>query len=98
MFAQAAAPLAAAPSGPPDIELTARVQAREVRIEQEGPIVLKLEVEPGITDIAVGRNQPPGAKTYRNLTIDARAAAWIRQDDDGSPTLSSDDSTGEPPQ
>ncbi len=91
-----AAPAVAA--APPDIELTARVQAREVRIEQEGPIVLRLEVEPGVTDVTVTRNQPTGARTYRNLTIDARVAAYFRQNEDGSVTPSTTRSTGEPPQ
>ena len=98
LIAQATAAPAATPAAPPDIELTARIQARDVRIEQDGPILLRLEVEPGVTDVEVRRSQPTGAKTYRNLTIDARVAAWIRREDDGSVTLSTEGSTGEPPQ
>lgn len=98
LIAQAAAAPAAPAAAPPDIELTARVQAREVRIEQEGPIVLRLEVEPGITDVQVARNQPAGAKTYRNLTIDARVAAWFTQDANGPVAPSSENPTGEQPQ
>lgn len=98
LIAQATAVSATAPSAPPDIELTAQVRAREVTIAQEGSIVLRLEVEPGVTDVEVARNQPAGARSYRNLTIDARVAAWLRQENDGSLTLTTDASTGEPPQ
>ena len=98
LFAQAAAAPAATAAAPPDIELTARIQAREVRIEQEGPIRLGIEVKPGISDVAVVRNQPAGAKSYRNLTIDARVAGWLRQGEDDAVTLSTESSTGEPPQ
>ena len=98
LIAQATAAPAANPVAPPDIELSARVQAREVTIRQDGPIVLRLEVGPGLTDLEVRRNQPAGARSYRNLTIDARVAAWFRQDDDGSLTLSTETTTGEQPQ
>lgn len=98
LIAQATAVSAAPATVPPDIELSARLHARAVRIQQDGPIVLRLEVEPGITDVAVTRNQPGGATTYRNLTIDARVAAWLRPDGEQSLTLSTKYSTGEPPQ
>lgn len=97
LISQATAAPAAAPAAPPDIELTAQVRAREVTIAQEGPIVLRLEVEPGLTDIEVTRNQPGGARSYRNLTIDARVAAWLRLGEDGSVTPSTEATTGEPP-
>ena len=98
LIAQASAAPGAVPATAPDIELTARVQAREVAIRQEGPIRLELTVEPGITDVAVERSQPAGAQNYRNLRIDARVAAWLRQEADGSVTVSTDSSTGEQPQ
>ena len=98
LIAQATAAPAARSAAPPDIELTARVQAREVTIEQDGPVVLRLEVEPGVTDVEVKRNQPAGARSYRNLTIDARVAAWLTQAEDGSVTVTTEGSTGEPPQ
>ncbi len=98
LFAQAAAAPAAPAATPPDVEFSVRVRARQVSIAQEGPIVLRLEIEPGVSDVDVRRNQPAGARTYRNLTIDARVAAWIRQDADGGLTVSTDSSTGEQPQ
>lgn len=98
LIAQASAAPAAPIAAHPDVELTASVRAREVTITQEGPIMLRLEVEPGISDVKVVRNQPAGARSYRNLTIDARVAAWLKQEDDGSLTLSTEGSTGEPPQ
>jgi hypothetical protein len=42
LIAQAVAAPATAPPRPADIELTARVRAREVGIAQEGPIQLRL--------------------------------------------------------
>ena len=98
LIAQAAAAAAAPPATPPDIELTARVEARQVRIQQEGPVRLDLRVEPGVTDVAVERSQPGGANSYRNLRIDARVAAWLWQGEDGAVTLSTERSTGEPAQ
>jgi hypothetical protein len=98
LISQASAAPAALAAAPPDIELIASVQAREMQIEQEGPIVLRLEVDPGITDVEVTRNQPAGATTYLNRPIAARVAAWLRQEDDGPLTLSTEVSTGEQPQ
>lgn len=88
----------AAPAVAPDVELRAHVQAREIAIEQEGPIQLDLRADPGSTDVKIERSQPAGAQRYRNLTIDARLAAYLKQQADGSiaPTLES--STGEQPQ
>jgi hypothetical protein len=96
LIAQAVAAPATAPPRPADIELTARVRAREVSIAQEGPILLRLEVEPGVTDVAVTRNQPAGARNYRNLAIDARIAAWLSHPEDEPHALST--TTGEQPQ
>ena len=98
LIAQAVAAPAANPARAPDVELRAHVEARSVKIEQEGPIRLDLRVEPGLTNVAVQRSQPAGARSYRNLVIDARVAAWLEQDPNGGVTLTTDSSTGEPPQ
>lgn len=83
------------PTTAPDIELTARVTARAVTIEQEGPIRVELRAEPGPTDSRTVRSQPAGARSYRNLTIDARLAAWLT-DPAAAPPEQSTESTGEP--
>lgn len=93
LIAQAVA--AATPATAPDIELTARITAREVTIEQEGPIRVELRAEPGLTDSRTVRSQPAGARSYRNLTIDARLAAWL-MDPAAAPPEQSTESTGEP--
>jgi hypothetical protein len=98
LIMQASAEPAGAPAMPPDVELKARVEAREVLIEQEGPIRLELRAEPGITDVKVERSQPAGAQTYRNLVIDARVAVWLNQAADGSIAPAIEGSTGEQPQ
>ena len=97
LIAQASVLPGTPPAAPPDIELNARVEAREVTIQKDGPIRLELRVEPGVSDIAVERSQPAGAQTYRNLRIDARVAAWLRQETDGSVAISTESSTGEQP-
>lgn len=98
LIAQAMAAPGASPASPPDIEIAATIRAREVRIEQEGPIRVELRADPGVSDIAVERSQPAGARSYRNLTIDARLAAWLSQDTEAQVTATTDRSTGEPPQ
>ena len=61
--ASAAAPL-------PDIELNARVRAREVRIVQQGRASAEVFVEPEAAQrIEVERNLPRGSARYRNLDI-----------------------------
>jgi hypothetical protein len=76
LFLQLAAAQAAAPA--PDIELNARVTAREVNIRQEGPAHLQLHADPGVAPpVKVARSQPAGAKTYRNLTLDLHAEARL---------------------
>ena len=97
LLAQATAALAAAPAAAPDVEITAHVEAREVTIEQEGPIRVTLTPEAN-SSIEVTRSQPAGTKSHRNLTIDARLAAVLSQDDDGTLTVSTTSSTGEQPQ
>lgn len=100
LIAQATAAPAAAPAAPPDIELTARVAVREVAVRQEGPIRVELFAEPGVSDITVERSQPAGAKSYRNLIIDARVAAWLDADagDDKQSVSTNTETTGEEPQ
>lgn len=98
LTAKALAPTGEPPSAPPDVELKARAEAREVSIEQEGPIRLELRAEPGLTDVKVERSQPPGATSYRNLTIDARVATWLSRERDGAEARPAEGSTGEPPQ
>ena len=95
LFAQAAGTPAMARPAAPDIEISARVQAREVSIDEDGPIALRLRAEPGLTDAKVERNQPAGAQNYRNLVIDARIAAWLA-DDRSQADANSTNSTGEP--
>lgn len=82
---------AQAPTPLPDIELSARVRAREVLVRQEGEAHLSLKVEPGVAPpIEVKRSAPPGAQRYRNFTIDLRAAARI-----ADPVLSPQGNTNE---
>ena len=95
LFAQATGTPAMAGATAPDIEISARVEAREVSIEQEGPIEVKLHAEPGFTDAQVERNQPAGTRSYRNLVVDARIAAWLARDRSQADT-NSISSTGEP--
>ena len=71
---------------PPDIEVNAKVTAREVTIDNEGTASLNLHADPGVTPpIQVTRSAPPGAKSYRDLTIDLHAETHIG----GSATTSS---------
>ena len=73
---QLAALQAAAP--PPDIELTARVRAREVTVRQQGEASLGLRVSPGeAPPVEVERSAPAGAQTYRDLTISVRGAVRL---------------------
>jgi hypothetical protein len=72
------APAQGAPLPPPDIELNARVQAREVEIRQDGAARVALRAEPGdAPPVRVERSAPAGAKKYRNLTIDVEAEARL---------------------
>lgn len=73
-----AAAAAVAPAGPPDIELHARVHAREVRIEQQGEARLRVWAEPSGGDkVEVERNLPKGQRRYRNLDIELDAQARV---------------------
>ena len=54
----------------PDIEINARVRAREVKIEQQGQASARVRLEPsGDQRIDVERNLPRGRATYRNLDL-----------------------------
>lgn len=98
LIAQASVATATGAAPLPDIEIVAHVEAREVTIEQDGPIRVQLTAEPGTSAIEVRRSQPAGTRSYRNLTIDARLAAVISQDDDGTLVVDTASSTGEQPQ
>lgn len=67
----------AAPAALPDIEIGARIKAREVKVEQQGRVEVRLEPDAG-GRIEVERNLPKGRSTYRNLelrlNIEARLA------------------------
>jgi hypothetical protein len=68
----------AATAAPPDIELNARVRAREVRIEQQGRAEARVHVEPSAGQrIDVERNLPKGQASYRNLDIKVNVAARL---------------------
>ncbi|MFA9201914.1 MAG: hypothetical protein ACEQR8_12225 [Cypionkella sp.] len=70
--------VAAEPAPPPDIELTARVSAREVTVRQAGEASLAVRVSPGeAPPVEVARSAPAGAERYRNLTITLRGAARV---------------------
>jgi len=102
LIAQATTVAATAASEPtttpqPDIEIKAHMSAREVSIEQDGPIKVLIRPEP-LSSIEVKRSQPGGARSYRNLTIDVRLAARLSQDEDGTLTVQTESSTGKPPQ
>jgi hypothetical protein len=76
LFLQLAAAQTSAPA--PDIELNARVNAREVTIRQEGRADIALHASTGeAPPVQVERSAPPGAKTYRNLTIAVHAEARL---------------------
>ncbi|MGN6497410.1 MAG: hypothetical protein ACTHK5_08730 [Tsuneonella sp.] len=78
LVGQIAAPVAADPATPPDIEVHARVEARSVKIEQAGSARLELHVDPGVAEpVSVRRSAPKGQSSYRNLTIDLHAAARL---------------------
>ncbi|MBV8915242.1 MAG: hypothetical protein JOZ05_19665 [Acetobacteraceae bacterium] len=78
LFLQLAAAPVAATATPPDIELNAHVQAREVTIREEAPVRLSLHAEPGnAPPVKVTRSAPGGAKSYRNLTLDLHGEARV---------------------
>jgi hypothetical protein len=78
LFFAAAAAAWPVPAGPADIEINARVRARELRIEQQGEARLRVRAEPPAGDkVEVERNLPKGQRRYRNLDIKLDAEARI---------------------
>jgi hypothetical protein len=74
----AAAAAGPPPAGPADIEINARVRARELRIEQQGEARLRVWADPSAADkVDVERNMPKGQRRYRNLDIRLDAEARI---------------------
>ena len=85
IFIAVVAAAGSTPAGPPDIELNARAQVRELRIEQQGEARIGLRAEPSAGDkVSVERNLPKGQRRYRNLDIrlsaEARLAAPAERD------------------
>lgn len=65
---------------PPDIEINARVTAREVVVRQSGEASLSLRASPGeAMPVEVERSAPKGATRYRNLTLKVHGAARISE-------------------
>jgi hypothetical protein len=65
-----AAAAGTATASPPDVEIGARVKAREIRIEQQGRASAQVRVQPERAKlIEVERNLPKGRSTYRNLDL-----------------------------
>lgn len=96
LFLQLAAGGAVA-APPPDIEVRARVTAREVQIRQEGAARIAVRAEPGVAPpVRVERSAPPGAKRYRNLTIDLKAEARLVQPDPAATPQGSADEADQP--
>jgi hypothetical protein len=84
VFLQLAATQPVAPA--PDIELKARVNAREVTVQQQGKASLELRVSPGVAPpVVVERSQPAGAPAYRNLTVEVRGAVRIADPSSSQP-------------
>ena len=78
IFLQLAAAGAPSQAAAPDIELNARVDARDLTIRQETPLTVSLHAEPGqAPPISVQRSAPAGAKTYRNLTLRVHGEARL---------------------
>ena len=89
MLLQATTP----PPTPPDIQLDARVTAREVRIERKGEARLTLHAGPdGGTDIEVAA--PPGEDRTRLRNVEVRVHAEARI---AAPATNSRDTETPPP-
>ena len=67
---------AAQPTTPPDIQLDARVRAREVRIEQSGETSLEVRGGPG-SDVRVDKPAANGRQRLRNVDIRVQAEARV---------------------
>lgn len=89
---------AASPAAlPSDIELNARVQAREVSIKQETPLKVSLHAEPGqAPPVTVQRSSPAGANNYRNLTIRIHGEARLTDVASSQPQQGNDNGDRQP--
>ena len=97
LFLQLAGAAGATALPPPDIEVSARVTAREVRVRQEGAARISLRADPGVAPpVRVERSAPPGAKRYRNLTIDLKAEARLANREPNSTQQGSTDEADQP--
>ena len=67
---------ATAATSPPDIELDARVQAREVRIERSGTTSLTVTGGPG-SDVRTEKPAANGRRRLRNVEVRVRAEARV---------------------
>lgn len=95
MVAQLAAPLASGTA--PDIEIRARVRAERVEVKQQGKAEVELRVDPGETEpVQVERSAPAGQRSYRNLTVDVRAAVHIADPNAATPGSDDDAPAGKP--
>lgn len=95
LVAQLAAPLAAGTA--PDIEFRARVRAERVEVEQQGKAQAELRVDPGTAEpVKVERSAPAGQRSYRNLTVDVRAAVHIADPNSATPGSTDEAQAGKP--
>jgi hypothetical protein len=96
-FALVFSQLVAAQAAPPDIELNARVQAREGSIREETPATLQVRVQPGdAPPVKVRRSAPAGAKSYRNLSLDLHAEARLAAPSPSQPQQGNTDGDRQP--
>jgi hypothetical protein len=87
----AAATAVVTPASLPDIEISARVQAREVQIEQQGRASARVTGEASNGPrVAVERNLPKGRATYRNLDLKLSVEARLVDPPDASARTAED--------
>lgn len=68
----------AAPVQLPDIEINARVRARELSVEQRGEAQLRVRAEPfGAERVEIDAPRLNGQTTLSNVTVDLHASATI---------------------
>ncbi len=88
---------AAAASATPDIEINARVRAREVHIEQQGRAEARVTIEPSAgRRIEVERNLPKGQAQYRNLDLRLHVEGRIAGPDAGVSASAAGSAEAEP--
>ena len=82
---------------PADVSVTAHVEARSIKIEQQGRATLTLHAEPsaGTEPVKVRRSAPPGNTQYRNLTVDLKAEARIADPSISAQTQTSSSPSGD---